>query len=113
MIEIPVTAIHEDSDVFPNADKFDPMRFYKLRQQAKDDGEAEKAALHQFVSVNQSSLNFGYGRHACPGRFFAANEIKMILANAILLYDVRLIDATERYPHIEFAQMVSRRVILD
>ncbi|RMJ08867.1 hypothetical protein CDV36_011516 [Fusarium kuroshium] len=104
-IEIPAVAISADSSVFPRADKFDPLRFYRLRQQAKDDGSAEKAALHQFVSVNQSSLTFGFGRHACPGRFFAANEIKMILANAILQYDIKLIDATERYPNIEFAHM--------
>ncbi|KAM0426396.1 hypothetical protein ACHAPT_008442 [Fusarium lateritium] len=105
-IEIPAVGISADPNVFPSADKFDPLRFYKLRQQAKDDGSAEKAALHQFVSVNQSSLTFGFGRHACPGRFFAANEIKMILANAILQYDIKLVEpATERYPNIEFAHM--------
>lgn len=31
----------------------------------------------------------------------------MILANAILQYDIKLVDATERYPNIEFAHMVS------
>ncbi|KAJ3544004.1 hypothetical protein NM208_g3283 [Fusarium decemcellulare] len=106
MIEVPAVAVNSDSDVFPNAEKFDPLRFYRLREQAKTGGSSEKAALNQFVSVNQSSLTFGYGRHACPGRFFAANEIKMILANALLQYDVRLIKpATERYPNIEFAHM--------
>ena len=91
------------------SDEFDPLRFYRLRTQAKDEGLVEKAANNQFVSVNQSSLTFGYGIHACPGRFFAANEIKMILAHALLRYDVKLVGSeTKRYPNIEFAHMVSQ-----
>ncbi|KAI1033565.1 hypothetical protein LB505_012981 [Fusarium chuoi] len=105
-IEIPAVAVSSDSNVFPHADKFDPLRFYRLRTEAKDGGSVEKAANNQFVSVNQSSLTFGYGRHACPGRFFAANEIKMILAHALLQYDVKNVgDTIERYPNMEFAHM--------
>ncbi|KAM0338872.1 hypothetical protein ACHAPU_011154 [Fusarium lateritium] len=106
MIEIPAVAVNSDSYIFPKADEFDPLRFYRLRTQAKDEGSVEKAANNQFVSVNQSSLTFGYGRHACPGRFFAANEIKMILAHALLRYDVKLVGSeTKRYSNMEFAHM--------
>jgi len=35
-------------------------------------------------------MGFGYGRHACPGRFFAANEIKLILARLLLDYDMSM-----------------------
>lgn len=50
---------------------------------------------------------FGWGRHACPGRFFAANEIKMIVATYILTYDIRLPDGvTERYPNLSFGSSV-------
>ena len=35
-------------------------------------------------------MSFGFGRHACPGRFFAANEIKLILARLLLDYDIRM-----------------------
>jgi cytochrome P450 len=46
-------------------------------------------------------MGFGYGRHACPGRFFAANEIKLILARIVLQYDLRMPGgATERYAKI-------------
>lgn len=52
------------------------------------------------------NLNFGYGRHACPGRFFATNEIKMVLARLILEYDIKMPDGqTERYPQIEMGRM--------
>jgi hypothetical protein len=106
-IEVPALAISSDPDVFPNADEYDPLRFYKMRQQAKDTSN-ESGALNQFVSVSTNSLNFGYGRHACPGRFFAANEIKMIFANALMKYDLKLANGeTERYTNMEFAHMVS------
>lgn len=108
MIEVPAVAVNSDSGVFPNASEFDPLRFYKLRQSAKSKGSVEGAALNQFVSVSQNSLTFGYGRHACPGRFFAANEIKMILANVLLRYDLKMTEgSTGRYPNVEFAHMVS------
>lgn len=61
-----------------------------------------EAAHNQFVSISPNSLGFGYGRHACPGRFFAANEIKMIVARAILTWDVRNAGGEmARYPNWE------------
>ncbi|KAK0610723.1 cytochrome P450 [Bombardia bombarda] len=107
IIEVPGYAASRDDDIFPDAEKFDAWRFYNLRQTARENGEIEGSAQNQFVSVSQSSLVFGYGRHACPGRFFAANEIKMIIANALLMYDITLADGkTERYPSLEFGSMI-------
>lgn len=33
---------------------------------------------------------FGYGHHACPGRFFAAHEVKLVMCHLLLKYDWRL-----------------------
>lgn len=107
-IEVPAVAVNSDDSVFPDAMQCDPLRFYRLREQSKKQGSVEGSALNQFVSVSQNSLTFGYGRHACPGRFFAANEIKMILANALMGYEFKPVEGTsKRYPNIEFAHMVS------
>ncbi|KAK4141456.1 uncharacterized protein C8A04DRAFT_39069 [Dichotomopilus funicola] len=103
VIEVPAAAVGLDERVFPNADKFDPWRFARLREEARASGEVEGAARNQFVSVSAEALTFGFGRHACPGRFFAANEIKMVLANFVLNYDVKLPDGvTERFPNLNF-----------
>ncbi|KAK1499410.1 ent-kaurene oxidase [Colletotrichum cuscutae] len=46
-------------------------------------------------------MAFGFGRHACPGRFFAATEIKMLIARLLLEYDIRMPEGVmERYKNI-------------
>ncbi|KAI0828878.1 cytochrome P450 [Trametes gibbosa] len=77
-------ATHHDDSVYADADVFDPFRFSRLREQ---DGEATK---HQFVNTSVDYISFGHGKHACPGRFFAANELKALLAYIILNYDLKL-----------------------
>jgi cytochrome P450 len=41
-------------------------------------------------------MMFGYGTQSCPGRFFVNNEVKIILANLILNFDLALADGKER-----------------
>lgn len=33
--------------------------------------------------------SFRHGKHACPGRFFAVNEIKVLLTYTLVHYDVK------------------------
>lgn len=97
ILEIPSDAISRDAEIFPDPDTFNPWRFSEMRNDGPED------ARHQFVSVSHLLGSFGYGRHACPGRFFAANEIKMILARTLLAYDIRMKDGEkERYQNLEF-----------
>lgn len=109
IIEVASYGAMNDPDFFSDPEVFDPLRFYKVREREGLQG-ADKAgagATNQFVSVNSHNLIFGYGRHACPGRFFAANEIKMILGRALLNYDVKLVDGVkERYSNIAIAESV-------
>jgi cytochrome P450 len=41
------------------------------------------------TSVGQDLLTFGVGHHACPGRFFASQEIRYLLACMIERYDIK------------------------
>lgn len=96
IIEIAQAGVNFDDAVHERAAEFDALRYYKLRMAKDEAGSGAKAAEvvanSQFVSVGTSSLTFGYGRHACPGRFFAVNEIKMIIATALLHYDMKNVD---------------------
>jgi cytochrome P450 len=42
------------------------------------------------VSIGPESVSFGDGTHACPGRFFASNEIKVALVELLKRYDIGL-----------------------
>ncbi|PFH61297.1 hypothetical protein XA68_17714 [Ophiocordyceps unilateralis] len=87
----PLAGIAHDERFFANADEFDPLRFYRLRQES-----AEANNRLQFTAIGDTYVNFGAGRHACPGRFFAGNVIKLVLARFILAYDIRLRKGDER-----------------
>lgn len=99
-----------DPDLIDSPEKFDALRWYRQRREEELTGsdKASAGASSQLVSVTPSNLTFGYGRHACPGRFFAANEVKMIVGRAILDYDIAMVDGSrERFPNWSFAEAVS------
>lgn len=75
-------------DYYNDADKFDGFRFLKLRETPDKDDPNSKAA--HLVSTSSKHLGFGHGLHSCPGRFFAANEVKIALCHLLLKYDWKL-----------------------
>lgn len=62
VIEVPAAAVSHDPEVFPDADKFDPWRFSRLREEAREAGQVEAAAQNQFVSVNPTVLTVSDAR---------------------------------------------------
>ncbi|KAJ4303026.1 hypothetical protein N0V90_001917 [Kalmusia sp. IMI 367209] len=77
-----------DPAVFPEPEKFDPYRFVRLREQP---GEEDR---WQLTTLRSEQIAFGHGKHACPGRFLAANEIKIALCHLLLKYDWKLSPST-------------------
>ncbi|KAJ5181611.1 Cytochrome P450 [Penicillium cf. viridicatum] len=74
-----------DPSIYPDPETFDPYRFLKLRE-----GSMDKEALAQFVSPSPEHMGFGFGKHACPGRFFAAAEMKVIMCQILMKYDFKV-----------------------
>ncbi|KLU92243.1 hypothetical protein MAPG_11189 [Magnaporthiopsis poae ATCC 64411] len=79
-------------DYYENPDKFDIHRFVNMRETA---GGEHKG---QLVSVHPDFINFGLGKYACPGRFFAANEVKIALCHLLLKFDWELVPGTSLEP---------------
>ena len=84
-IAMPVRAIQHDPDLMDRPENFDGLRYYRLRQNPKESN------MHQFATTGTMQLNFGHGKFACPGRFFASLEIKCILVYLIMNYDFKLV----------------------
>lgn len=89
-VTVPVSCVAMDPELYPSPDVFDGLRFYKIREK---EGNENK---FQYVTTSKDWLNWGHGVHACPGRFFAANEMKIILVHLLLNYDIKLRDGGER-----------------
>lgn len=84
-----------DPAVFPNPEKFDGHRFLNLRN---DPSNANK---YQFVTTSAETNLFGHGQHACPGRFFASNEMKLLLIHMIMYYDWKLPEGQTKVEHFK------------
>ncbi|PSK56847.1 Ent-kaurene oxidase [Elsinoe australis] len=85
-----------DPELYPEPEKFKVDRFLKLRNQAGEENN------WQFVTTSSKHMTFGHGQHACPGRFFASNEIKIALCFFLLKYDMKLLDGEGRPASMEF-----------
>ncbi|KAH0837779.1 cytochrome P450 [Lanmaoa asiatica] len=86
-----LVALHYDDALYENPEVFDPFRFAEM---GTEDGQ--EGAKHQFAATSPEYLAFGHGRHACPGRFFAATELKTMLAHIVTTYDLKLEDNMTR-----------------
>ncbi|KAL0567087.1 hypothetical protein V5O48_014903 [Marasmius crinis-equi] len=89
VIGISASALHFDESTYSNPSEFDGLRSYHEREKV---GESLK---HQMVTPGVKYITFGMGKHACPGRFFAVNEIKALFSHAILNYDIKLDEKDE------------------
>lgn len=69
-----------------NATKFDGYRFLHQRQIPGHETSA------QLISPSPEHMGFGYGKQACPGRFFAANEVKIALCHLLMKYDFKAVE---------------------
>ncbi|KAJ7081018.1 cytochrome P450 [Mycena epipterygia] len=94
-LEVAAMDAHHDPALYDAPDMFDGFRFSRLRDESQDQ---HRLFRHHMVTTGTDYLPFGHGKHACPGRFFAATELKAMLAHLILQYDVMLDSADGKRP---------------
>lgn len=75
---------YRNPERYPDPDVYNPRRFLDLRSRP---GQEKR---WQLVSTSADHLGFGHGEHACPGRFFASNEVKIALVHLLMKYDWKL-----------------------
>ncbi|KAK4212046.1 cytochrome P450 [Rhypophila decipiens] len=77
----------------PGPEVFDPLRFWKLsRQEQRRDGKDESGTnkMYKFTSLGSDAPGWGGGSQACPGRVFAGDTIKRILARLLMEFDIEV-----------------------
>ncbi|KAK2594820.1 hypothetical protein QQS21_007448 [Conoideocrella luteorostrata] len=75
-----------DEKYYENPLEYDAYRWVKVRE------DPAREHLGHLVSTSAQHMGFSHGMHSCPGRFFAANEIKIALCHILLKYDWKLPD---------------------
>ncbi|KAJ7237053.1 cytochrome P450 [Mycena haematopus] len=87
--------VHYDASKYENAATFDGFRFERERVEHTSQHDLPVSDNNQDVfkrnmtSVDVDHLPFGTGKHACPGRFFVATELKAMLAHLVINYDIK------------------------
>lgn len=80
--------LHHDESVYPRPFEFVPGRFLRASSSQMDEklaGGVQTAA----AETDQNFATWGIGKHACPGRFFAVDLIKIIMMHVLLDYEVK------------------------
>ncbi|KAG6816479.1 hypothetical protein H0H93_008055, partial [Arthromyces matolae] len=95
-------SMHHDEVNYSDPLSFDGFRFSKMREL-----QAEGFSKHQMVALTHEYLVFGHGKHACPGRFFAVNELKGLLAHVLVNYDVSFENNGPRPNDSRFGLMIA------
>ncbi|KAI1496764.1 ent-kaurene oxidase [Biscogniauxia marginata] len=106
----PSYPVLHDPAVYPDPETFRPFRFSEKRAAAGDKGGEESGsgggsgggesyvqrARQAFATTSPEFMAFGHGRHACPGRFFASAELRLMLAYLVMNYDFEIQDERPR-----------------
>ncbi|KAJ8107121.1 hypothetical protein ONZ43_g6835 [Nemania bipapillata] len=78
-----------DPEIYEAPEEWRGDRFLQLRSQPGKEHGA------QLVATSVDHFAFGHGEHACPGRFFAAIEMKVALCHLLIKYDWELAPGTD------------------
>ncbi|CAK5271274.1 unnamed protein product [Mycena citricolor] len=89
-IYVSAKPIHYDANLHENPRVFNGFRYSQLRDEKADKHTVEEGIFNShMITTSMEHLTFGHGKHACPGRFFAATEIKAMLAHILVNFDIK------------------------
>ncbi|KAK0460651.1 cytochrome P450 [Desarmillaria tabescens] len=82
-IVVAILSTHTDEENYKDPLEFKPWRFSEMRKQGEN-------IRHHMATPSLDFVFFGHGRPACPGRFFAINELKALMSYVLLNFDVKI-----------------------
>lgn len=89
-VSIPSYDIANDPDYFPNPETFSPYRYLNMSEISPH--------RYNFTAISDDFLAFGGGVHACPGRFLAAYEIKIMIIELLTHFEMKFPEGQKGRP---------------
>ncbi|KAK8140140.1 hypothetical protein PG984_000206 [Apiospora sp. TS-2023a] len=83
-------SVHHDHDIYDHATTYDAFRFAKGGSDSSGNGNGNNKPK-ALINTSEHFMGFSHGSHACPGRFFAANQMKIALGHIALRYEIESI----------------------
>lgn len=105
-IVFPTYHIHRDPSSYSGTDprQFDAFRFSRRYEGLEHDAERYQQPREVMDATGRSHVNvtsitpdflaWGYGKHSCPGRWFASQTMKQALVYILTNYDVEVVGET-------------------
>jgi cytochrome P450 len=78
-----LTALHGDSELYPNPDVFEPDRFKNHHL------DAAASATHPDY-LQRDHFNYGFGRRLCPGIHIAEQSLFIVISRVLWGFDIRM-----------------------
>jgi len=113
-VGVPAYAMHQDSETYEDPFSYDAFRFSRQREaldgsnasvhvgeeglvkgeqghveQEKDLRKVLQGKNLSSVTTGADFMQFGHGKLSCPGRFFAVQEIKLLMAYMLQNYEIQ------------------------
>ncbi|GAW24147.1 hypothetical protein ANO14919_137280 [Xylariales sp. No.14919] len=89
-ISFPFQARHHDPSSYENPLAYDAFRFSRPFERPRGHEIRDQKRVHS-ASVGEGYITYGYGKHACPGRWLASQMLKQALAQVLLHYEVECV----------------------
>lgn len=90
-------AVENDPDQISNPETFDALRTYRKWAEMQDGpGVSPYPKELLFSSTGRTTLNFGFGKSACPGRFFASLVVKLLFVKLLSGYEFKFMSDSKR-----------------
>ncbi|KAL9135843.1 MAG: hypothetical protein Q9175_002948 [Cornicularia normoerica] len=105
LLGLDMHSVQHDPKIYPDPNTYDAFRFSRPREEADAlmvQSEVNGIKNTGLTTTSDIFLPFSHGRHACPGRFFVALEMKLLLAYMVMNYEVEPLKS--RPPNVWFGQ---------
>ncbi|KAK4549050.1 hypothetical protein LTR36_007506 [Oleoguttula mirabilis] len=126
---VSASIVYPQMESCDNGQEYQPLRFYHQANGPANPppsmaATAEGIVDHQqtpqtaptkqtmTVQISDQFLSFGLGKHACPGRFFAVQTLKLMLGYLVTHYDLEPLAERPKFDEIGEIRIPSAKTVL-